>query len=210
MPRSEASITQSARYMLFADTLRPPAALADAVNTNNFGEAHYQQAMVQEHPCSGGHFQSARDLFQQSCNYNTNIFGDDAAETQRPRSNMAALLLKVPAVKDCPGSHGLHWETASAERSANCDMCWQPIEPYARSLGCIDCNFDCCTDCGPDGVTARLNLALEMARSALTHRQLALGELAADTLYSQSLLVYLCTNPINYPLFGVVTVAQKQ
>jgi hypothetical protein len=205
------SVTHLVRHVLFADALRArsPGALADAVNTNNFGEAHYQQALMQEHPCGGQHFYMARSLFQQSCTYNANIFGDDAAETQRPRSNIAALLLKMPAVEDCPGSHELDWETACPQRSANCDMCWKPIPPHTRSLRCLHCDFDCCSECGPDGVAARLNMALEMARAALAHRQLALGELAADTLYSQSLLAYLLTIPINLLSLDVVTVVHK-
>lgn len=159
-----------------------------AVNTNNFGEAHYQQALLQEHPCAGGHFSLARRLFEQSCVYNTKIFGDDAAETQLPRSNLAALLMKRPAVEDCPGMHGPRWQQNSPERDAYCDMCCRPIPPDVRSLHCIDCNFDICNDCGPDGVATRLDSAIGMARTALAHRQQALGELAKETLVSQSLL----------------------
>lgn len=159
-----------------------------AKNTNNFGEAHYQQALVQEHPCGDGHFYMAQRLFEQSCTYNTKIFGDDATETQLPRSNLAALLMNRPAIEDCPGRHGLRWQPASSEQNACCDMCYRPITPNARSLHCVDCNFDCCEECGVDGVATRLDLAIGMARTALAHRQRALGNLAVDTLNSQSLL----------------------
>ena len=116
-----------------------------ATTVNNLGEAHYGMAMLQAHPSGGDHFLAAQMLFQKSMAYSANIFGAEAAEAQGPRHNLAALLIALPPVKDCPDSHGLARIVCPPQRA--CDMCQQDLESGVTILSCDVCGYDCCIQC---------------------------------------------------------------
>ena len=112
--------------------------------------------------------------------------GDEGVETQRPRANLAAVLMKRPLKEgQCPGKHTLA-EFEAPTGTYCCDACGGGQPANATLFGCRVCDYDLCLSCARP-----LAEAEALLRKALRVRREKLGESHNATLGTLSNLAVL-------------------